>query len=126
VDKEGKFVFRSTIVTCLTLVKAAMAPLKMTKYGLPEVDNRTQATSEPWVFAGGDIGGVAVTTVESVNDGKTAAWFLHKYIQKKYMNIDVGDVPQIPLFYTPIDYVCAILIAIFLILSISNFRSIFR
>lgn len=38
-------------------------------------------TSEPWVFAGGDIVGVANTTVESVNDGKQASWYIHKYIQ---------------------------------------------
>lgn len=38
-------------------------------------------TSEPGVFAGGDIAGVSETTVESVNDGKTAAWHIHKYLQ---------------------------------------------
>ena len=38
-------------------------------------------TSEADVFCGGDIAGVANTTVESVNDGKTAAWYMHKYIQ---------------------------------------------
>ncbi|VDM54061.1 unnamed protein product [Angiostrongylus costaricensis] len=48
----------------------AMSPLKLIKWGIPEVDSSTQATSEPWVFAGGDIAGVAETTVESVNDGK--------------------------------------------------------
>lgn len=38
-------------------------------------------TSEDWVFIGGDIAGVAETTVEAVNDGKTAAWSIHKYLQ---------------------------------------------
>ena len=41
----------------------------------------TMETSEPWVFCGGDLAGVAQTTVESVNDGKQASWHIHKYLQ---------------------------------------------
>lgn len=58
-----------------------MHPIKFNRWGLPEIDLETMQTSEPWVFAGGDIGGVANTTVESVNDGKQASWYMHKYIQ---------------------------------------------
>ena len=58
-----------------------MAPIKMNKWNLPEVDMETMSTSVPGVFCGGDLAGVAHTTVESVNDGKTAAWYIHKYIQ---------------------------------------------
>ena len=32
------------------------------------------------------MAGVAQTTVESVNDGKTASWSIHKYIQVKRLN----------------------------------------
>ncbi len=39
------------------------------------------ATSEPNVFVGGDLAGSANTTVESVNDGKQAAWYIHQYLQ---------------------------------------------
>ena len=39
------------------------------------------ATSEPNVWCGGDVAGVANTTVESVNDGKQASWFMHQYLQ---------------------------------------------
>lgn len=39
------------------------------------------STSVSGVFCGGDLAGVAQTTVESVNDGKTASWYIHKYIQ---------------------------------------------
>ena len=42
------------------------------------------STSEPGVFSGGDLAGVANTTVESVNDGKTASWYIHKYIQVNF------------------------------------------
>jgi dihydropyrimidine dehydrogenase (NADP+) len=59
-------------------VKEALHPLKIDKYGLPFVNVKTMQTSENWVFAGGDIAGVAETTVEAVNDGKTAAWGIHK------------------------------------------------
>lgn len=83
-------------------VISAMAPVKMNRWGTPEIDKMTQGTSEPWVFVGGDVGGVAETTVESVNDGKVAAWNMHKYIQSTFGN-DVGSVPQLPMFYTPID-----------------------
>ena len=58
-----------------------MAPLRLSRWGLPEVDLETMATSQPGVFAGGDLAGVAETTVESVNDGKTAAWSIHQYLQ---------------------------------------------
>ncbi|EPB78770.1 4Fe-4S binding domain protein [Ancylostoma ceylanicum] len=51
-------------------VISAMSPVKVNKLGLPEVDQDTQSTNVPWVFAGGDVAGVAETLVESVNDGK--------------------------------------------------------
>lgn len=62
-------------------MKEALSPIRFNKWGLPEVDPETMQTSEPWVFAGGDLVGMANTTVESVNDGKQASWFIHKYIQ---------------------------------------------
>ena len=71
---------KNYVTGCFSVVKA-MEPLKFNKWGLPEVDPSTMCTSEPWVFCGGDIAGVANTTVESTNDGKQAAWHLHKYLQ---------------------------------------------
>jgi hypothetical protein len=44
-------------------VKSAMEPLEFGKNGMPIVDQNTQQSSLPWVFFGGDIGGVAETTV---------------------------------------------------------------
>ncbi|XP_019386593.1 PREDICTED: dihydropyrimidine dehydrogenase [NADP(+)] [Crocodylus porosus] len=85
-------------------VKEAMSPIKFNRWGLPEVDPETMQTSESWVFAGGDIGGLANTTVESVNDGKQASWFMHRYIQNLYGSA-VSTTPELPLFYTPIDLV---------------------
>lgn len=58
-----------------------MEPVKFNRWGLPEVNTDTMQTSEAWVFCGGDIAGVAQTTVESTNDGKQASWHLHKYLQ---------------------------------------------
>lgn len=58
-----------------------MEPMKFNRWGLPEVDTKTMRSSVDGVFCGGDIAGVAETTVESVNDGKTAAWYIHQYIQ---------------------------------------------
>ena len=58
-----------------------MAPIQFNRWGLPEVDKELMQTSEPSVFCGGDFAGFANTTVESVNDGKQAAWYMHRYIQ---------------------------------------------
>uniref|UniRef100_A0A2K6EH40 Dihydropyrimidine dehydrogenase [NADP(+)] n=1 Tax=Propithecus coquereli TaxID=379532 RepID=A0A2K6EH40_PROCO len=85
-------------------VKEALSPVKLNRWNLPEVDPETMQTSEPWVFAGGDIVGMANTTVESVNDGKQASWHIHKYIQSQY-GASVSAKPELPLFYTPIDLV---------------------
>ncbi|XP_043464218.1 dihydropyrimidine dehydrogenase [NADP(+)] isoform X2 [Leptopilina heterotoma] len=85
-------------------VKNALAPVKLNKWGQPEVNVETMATSEPGIFCGGDIAGVSNTTVESVNDGKTASWFIHKYIQESN-NCKVPLEPQLPKFHTPIDEV---------------------
>ncbi|XP_042353544.1 dihydropyrimidine dehydrogenase [NADP(+)] [Plectropomus leopardus] len=85
-------------------VSAAMAPVKMTRWGTPEVNSDTMQTSEPWVFAGGDIAGLANTTVESVNDGKQASWHIHRYMQSLHGQT-VDPVPKLPLFYSAIDKV---------------------
>ncbi|XP_071983300.1 dihydropyrimidine dehydrogenase [NADP(+)] isoform X1 [Engystomops pustulosus] len=82
----------------------AMKPIKFNRWGLPEIDTETMATSEPGVFAGGDLAGLANTTVESVNDGKQASWYIHRYIQGLH-DISVTGKPELPLFYTPIDTV---------------------
>lgn len=58
-----------------------MSPVPLNSWGLPEVNMSTQQTKYSSVFCGGDLAGVANTTVESVNDGKTAAWFMHCYLQ---------------------------------------------
>lgn len=86
------------------VVKAAMAPVKLNRWGTPEINQETMQTSEPWVFAGGDIAGMANTSVESVNDGKQASWHIHKYIQSLHGHV-VDSIPKLPLFYTAIDAV---------------------
>ncbi|CAJ0935553.1 unnamed protein product, partial [Mesorhabditis belari] len=85
-------------------VVEAMEGINLNKWGLPDVNKTTQGTSDPSVFVGGDVGGVAETTVESVNDGKVAAWHMHRYLQSMHGN-QISEQPQLPLFYTPIDEV---------------------
>jgi len=87
-----------------TDIQKAMEPVKMNRWGQPEVDPVTMMTSAEGVFAGGDIAGVAQTTVESTNDGKTAAWNIHKYLQGLH-GLLVPEKPKLPQFYTPIDLV---------------------
>ncbi|XP_069795164.1 dihydropyrimidine dehydrogenase [NADP(+)]-like isoform X2 [Narcine bancroftii] len=85
-------------------VKEAMANIKFNRWGFLDVDIETMQTNEPWVFAGGDVVGLANTTVESVNDGKQASWYIHKYLQALYGCL-VPEDPELPLFCTPIDLV---------------------
>lgn len=85
-------------------VISALAPIKLNSWGQPIVDKQTMRTSEEWVFCGGDIAGVSETTVEAVNDGKTAAYYMHKYIQSKH-NVIVGQELRLPQFHSPIDLV---------------------
>ena len=68
------------IISTLLVIKA-LDPVKLTKWGTAEINNETMETNVPGVFCGGDVAGVANTTVESVNDGKTAAWYMHVYLQ---------------------------------------------
>lgn len=75
----------------------ALAPVKLTRWGTPEVNMDTMQTSEPWVFAGGDVAGLANTTVESVNDGKQASWHIHRYIQV--------NLPRFSLLQTVSDHI---------------------
>ena len=58
-----------------------MAPINFTSWGVPEINPETMQTSEAAVFCGGDLGGHCNTTVEAVNDGKQASWYMHKYLQ---------------------------------------------
>ncbi|XP_066584769.1 dihydropyrimidine dehydrogenase [NADP(+)] [Prorops nasuta] len=85
-------------------VRKAMEPIKLNRWNVPEVNDRDTSTSVPGVFCGGDLAGVSQTTVESVNDGKIAAWYMHKYIQERYGSI-LADQPELPKFHSPIDEV---------------------
>eukprot|EP00117_Sycon_ciliatum_P019725 scpid33381/ scgid17788/ Dihydropyrimidine dehydrogenase [NADP(+)]; Dihydrothymine dehydrogenase; Dihydrouracil dehydrogenase len=85
-------------------VASALSPLKFDKWSLPVVDPNTMQTSEPWVFCGGDLAGVTQTTVEAVNDGKQAAWFMHTYLQSLH-GLAVPKEPQLPKFFTSVDQV---------------------
>ncbi|XP_055379483.1 dihydropyrimidine dehydrogenase [NADP(+)] [Condylostylus longicornis] len=79
----------------------ALKPLSLNEYNLPKVNPKTQQTSLPQVFCGGDLAGCSETTVESVNDGKVAAWHMHCYLQ----GISLDTTPELPFFYTDIDNV---------------------
>ncbi|CAF0914507.1 unnamed protein product [Rotaria sp. Silwood1] len=80
----------------------ALEPLQLDKYSYPVVDLKAMSTSVPGVFCGGDLAKVASTTVESVNDGKTAAWHMHRFLQG---DENIPLEPQLPKFYTAIDKV---------------------
>ncbi|XP_013413199.1 dihydropyrimidine dehydrogenase [NADP(+)]-like [Lingula anatina] len=82
----------------------AMSPIKFNRWGLPEVDPESMACSEQGVYCGGDLAGVAQTTVESTNDGKQASWHIHKYLQS-LAGVLIPVEPALPKFYTPIDLV---------------------
>jgi dihydropyrimidine dehydrogenase (NADP+) len=81
-------------------LQAAHAPMSF-QWGVAHVDKNTnQAPEAPWLFAGGDLVGSGIT-VEAANDGKTAAWYMHRYLQDG----KVSETPALPMFYSPIDSV---------------------
>jgi dihydropyrimidine dehydrogenase (NADP+) len=79
----------------------AIKPVPLNSWGLPNINEKTHQTQTPQVFCGGDLGGYSGTTVECVNDGKTAAWYMHCYLQ----GLSFDTEPELPLFYTEIDNV---------------------
>ncbi|KAJ8931236.1 hypothetical protein NQ314_015880, partial [Rhamnusium bicolor] len=79
----------------------ALKPLNLNDHNLPVIDLNTMQSSHPSVWCGGDVAGVAETTVESVNDGKTAAWYIHCALE----GLPKNTKPKLPLFYTEIDEV---------------------
>ncbi|KAK9497124.1 hypothetical protein O3M35_004500 [Rhynocoris fuscipes] len=85
-------------------IKNALYPVQVTDQGLPILDPITLETNVPGVYCGGDITGHTETTVEAVNDGKTAAWSIHKYITEKNGEFIENEV-NLPKFYTEIDNV---------------------
>merc|ERR1712137_266376 len=107
-DKEQTTKIRADFVisafgsTTQPHVVEACSPLKI-EGGSIKVDDVTGATEVDWIFAGGDIVGNG-TTVEAVNDGKQAAWWVHKYIQQTH-GLMVPPTPQLPNFFTPVDQV---------------------
>eukprot|EP01113_Clastostelium_recurvatum_P006868 TRINITY_DN1314_c0_g1_i2.p1 TRINITY_DN1314_c0_g1~~TRINITY_DN1314_c0_g1_i2.p1 ORF type:complete len:1053 (-),score=261.29 TRINITY_DN1314_c0_g1_i2:46-3162(-) len=85
-------------------IRAALQPLSLTAGGQADVDMLTmQSKTSPFVFAGGDLVGNG-TTVEATNDGKTASWAIHRYLQSLH-GLTTSSVPQLPQFFTPIDLV---------------------
>eukprot|EP00126_Sphaerothecum_destruens_P015591 Sdes_comp9617_c0_seq1m1100 len=86
-------------------VLKALEPLKLNRWGLPETNSTSMESSEPGVFVGGDLSGFANTTVEAVNDGKQASWYIHAYLQGLFgIEVDVTS-PCLPNFFTEIDNV---------------------
>ncbi|XP_068159079.1 dihydropyrimidine dehydrogenase [NADP(+)] [Drosophila tropicalis] len=81
-------------------VREALAPLAF-RGELPVVDKTTLQSSVANVFLGGDLAGVANTTVESVNDGKVAAWSIHCQLS----GLPLDTPAALPLFHTDIDNV---------------------
>ncbi|XP_066259662.1 dihydropyrimidine dehydrogenase [NADP(+)] [Euwallacea similis] len=79
----------------------SLHPLVLNESNLPIINTNTMQSSHKKVWVGGDMGGIAETTVESVNDGKTAAWYMHCALQ----DIPPDTTPELPIFHTPIDEV---------------------
>eukprot|EP00056_Hartaetosiga_gracilis_P022406 m.30195 g.30195 ORF g.30195 m.30195 type:complete len:994 (+) comp9622_c0_seq1:165-3146(+) len=76
---------------------SAIAPVELNKWNEIDVNDFGQ-TNDPRVFSGGDIVG-AGTQVEASNDGKAAAWGIHKLLQNL-----APDVPvSLPAYSTEID-----------------------
>lgn len=80
-------------------MKQALAGVELNGGGLPVVNAATMQSSLEQVFVGGDLAGEGETTVEAVNDGKCAAWYMHCYLQ----GLEFDSPPRLPKFHCPID-----------------------
>lgn len=85
---EGsEFVFEcDTILTALSRspeVTGLPEDIKRTKWGTIEVDNKTQATSRPGVYAGGDVTLGAATVIEAIACARRAAQSIDEYLTGK-------------------------------------------
>lgn len=88
-DSESKLaIMKKTYFYFIFSAIEALKPLKLNDYNLPVVNVNNLSSSHPSVWCGGDIAGVAETTVEAVNDGKIAAWFMHCYLQVSEVTIN--------------------------------------
>ena len=56
--------------------------LEISPAGLVIVDSETGQTSNPFVFAGGDVVNGGATVVQAVAEGKRAARGIHRYLQE--------------------------------------------
>ena len=83
----------------------ALSGIDLDKWGLPKTDDQTQQTSMDGVWCAGDLAGVAQTTVEATNDGKVAAWDIHRHLQAHAGIVLNGDTAQLPGFHCAIDEV---------------------
>ena len=83
---------------------AAMEGVELDKWGCPVTDSETQRTSLDGVWCAGDIAGVSQTTVEATNDGKVAAWDIHRTLQQSN-NAEVDEAAHLPGFHCDIDEV---------------------
>lgn len=96
----------------------ALKPLKLNPRSQdkidPPINPLSLASSYPGIFCGGDLSGHTETTVEAVNDGKTAALSIHEYLsslqqqQQCSISKDVfafRSLDKLPLMETPIDRV---------------------
>lgn len=80
----------------------ACKPLTINQYGRVDVNDQMK-TAVDGIFAGGDVVGNG-TTVEAVNDGKTASWWIHKHVQGLFGQT-VPETPLLPQFFTEVDQV---------------------
>lgn len=62
------------------LIPQSVAGLEITKWGTIVVDENTMQTSNPEMFAGGDIVRGGATVILAMGDGKIASESMHKYL----------------------------------------------
>ncbi|KAJ3433020.1 dihydropyrimidine dehydrogenase [NADP(+)] [Anaeramoeba flamelloides] len=120
-DEEGKYYTDKTqevTIKCDSVISAfgsklankelqnSLLPLQFNERRQAQINEDTlQSNDAKWIFVGGDLAGGKMT-VEAANDGKTAAWSMHCYIQQQNGNEEIAkQKPELPKFYTEVDLV---------------------
>lgn len=83
---------------------AVSSAINLTPWGTVECSPEGQALEADWVWVGGDLNGVSGMTVEASNDGKVAAWHMHKWLCE-VENAPEKQLETLPGLFTEIDEV---------------------
>eukprot|EP00708_Paratrimastix_pyriformis_P002030 GAFH01000768.1.p1 GENE.GAFH01000768.1~~GAFH01000768.1.p1 ORF type:complete len:988 (-),score=467.21 GAFH01000768.1:309-2951(-) len=116
-ELDGKYVVdhgQNRWIECDYIITALGSQIGADVFAPATIDQKTwsiacnketmQCTGLDWCYTGGDCAGSAAI-IEAVNDGKVAAWNMHRMLCQKFSIPTPPICMQVPPFMTPVDLV---------------------